>query len=68
VTAEEFTIEADKVVSPAVERLLMLAFETVPADKVEILVGSYLGMVREYATGAVRSIIEERRIIAEHLD
>jgi predicted phosphohydrolase len=61
VTAEEFSAEADKVISPAIERLVQMAFETVPRENVEMLVRYYRDMVKEYATGAVRSIISDRR-------
>ena len=44
--AEEFTREADKVVSPAIERLIQMAFETVPAESVERLVSAYLDIVK----------------------
>lgn len=58
-TPEEFATQADAVVSPAMERLLVLAFATVPYEAVEQLVDWYLDLVREYTLRAVRSVIEE---------
>lgn len=57
-TSEEFATQADAAVSPAMERLVLFAFATVPQDRVEHLVDWYLGLVREYTLGAVRSIVE----------
>lgn len=48
-TAEEFSAEADKVISPAIERLAQMAFETVPSENVETLVGYYLDIARYVA-------------------
>ena len=60
-TPTEFAAEADGTMTPAIERLVVLAFAAVPADNVEALVGWYFDMMREVAIGAVREMLEERR-------
>lgn len=58
-TAEEFTTEADAVITPAVERLVYLAFQTVPQERVHRLLAAYFEIMKKCAVETARSIIAD---------
>lgn len=56
---EEFSAEADNILTPAIERLIKHAFDNGPAQGVEIFIGAYLDLAKECALATVRAIIAE---------
>lgn len=58
-TAEEFAKEADAAIQPAVEWLVRAAFQAVPHENVEMLVETYMDLMKACAIEAVRGIIAE---------
>lgn len=58
-TAEEFATAADLALSPAIERLVKIPFDTVPPGNVESLVVQYIDMMKDVAITAIHSIIAE---------